>query len=474
MQTSLFVSTRCPECNGSARHLEGAHTFTCSFCASVLRCQTEGRTLKYVISPRLERDEIVVAFNEAFNKALPNSVSTSGSAEVSPCRPGRIKTIYKPFWYCKGMVYSCHSSGTKNGLDARAWSHTFEANSSVASALTTLGLRSEVLEADGFDSEQFGADDIVLPITKSKEEARKEAVAAAEWGVENPGWKYHETTIVGERFVLLYYPVIAVEYSDKEENGTTVALFDGVAGTGLGKEVYNKEESTEVPGNAEQEYRVKFVTHRCANCGHDLKPGDSALFFHCAECSRLWLLDGDDYRQQKITLLAANDGFKGAYIPFWRFELSLSSKAAGLELGRIGDLAEFMRMGRHTLRDEAPERPLRFFVPAMLAPNPGAVIKLAARIGTFQKELPVEPGEVAESDDFLNVSLPVQDAKEMLRPLIFLVIGRIDREAVKFYSDFEITVAKKELVWYPFEEKGAYLLDPFHNYTFPRRSLVEG
>jgi hypothetical protein len=59
----------------------------------------------------------------------------------------------------------------------------------------------------------------------------------------------------------------------------------------------------------------------------------------------------------------------------------------------------------------------------------------------------------------------------MVSPLIFLVIGRTDRKAIQFYNDLEITVTDRQLVWYPFEEKGEYLADTFHNYHLPKRSM---
>lgn len=70
-----------------------------------------------------------------------------------------------------------------------------------------------------------------------------------------------------------------------------------------------------------------------------------------------------------------------------------------------------------------------------------------------------------------NASLPDKEAEEMLTPIIFLVIGRIDRTAINFYNDFKGTVSDKQLVYYPFEDNGNALIDLFHNYSFPKRSF---
>ncbi len=460
MQETLLITVKCPECGGSIRHIEGAYTFTCPFCASVLRRQTGGVTLKYTIAPRLNKSEVL----EIYKSSIAKNKGKVPEQE-------RVKTIYKPFWYVRGMVYCCHSNGTKNGIEARIWSHTFEANSSIAPSLHSLGLRSEVLDIEGYDSDRFSEEDIVLPVTVDKEEAEKEAVTAAEWGVAEPDWKYHKTNIVGEKLLLIYYPIVAVQYKDRDQAGEKkdrTALFDGVNGTPLGN---GPPVTVPEDNRINEEYRLKIVTHRCKNCGHDLESRDFDIVFNCSNCSRLWLLEGDDYKSQKVRLLKTEDNLKTAYIPFWHFGISVKSQAAGLELKTIGDLAEFMRMGRHLLRDEDGGRQLRLYVPAIIARNAKAVLKLAGRIGTFQKNLPDDHKEVLEQNSLLNVSLTSDEAQEMLRPLIFLIIARIDRLAIQFYSDYEVTVTDSELIWYPFEDKGEYFLDRFHNYSFPRRSL---
>ncbi len=114
---------------------------------------------------------------------------------------------------------------------------------------------------------------------------------------------------------------------------------------------------------------------------------------------------------------------------------------------------------------------MRFYVPALVTRNARAIIKLAARIGIMQKELLVSETEDFPSENIWNASLPEEEAEEMLEPLIFLVVGLAHRKAINFYKDFKIKVTDKQLVYYPFEDKGKFMLDHFHNYNFPKRSF---
>ncbi|MGA1839779.1 MAG: hypothetical protein ACMUIU_04055 [bacterium] len=135
------------------------------------------------------------------------------------------------------------------------------------------------------------------------------------------------------------------------------------------------------------------------------------------------------------------------------------------------DLSTFMKMGRFLLRDEDPERPIRLYVPALVTRNARALLKLATRINEHQRALPVSKNENFPLDKILNASLPEDEAEEMLQVIVFSVIGRQDRKALDFYKDFTITITKKEILWYPFEDKGNFLVDNFHQYNFPKQSI---
>jgi predicted RNA-binding Zn-ribbon protein involved in translation (DUF1610 family) len=460
METPLFVSVRCPECGGSVRHLEGAYTFTCPFCVSVLRSETEGVTLKYIIPSRLGRSEIFDAL-----KGLPKGGELPGDRALR-----HVVTVYKPFWYFKGMVYSCHSSGGRNDIDAKTWYYTFQANTSFAPSLHSLGLRSEVLSIEAYDSDRLEDNVVILPVTVNKNDAKREALDGADRGVISPStpWKFHRTSIIGEKLFLIYYPILVVSYAESDSVHTT--LLDGVNAAPLGESEGGLPEVSESGVNNEP-YHLRIVTHRCRNCGYDLEARDFDIIFYCKNCSRLWLLRGNNYHPLKVRLIKTKDERNTVYIPFWRFEVAVTSDSLGGNMKSIGDLSRLMKMGRHMLRHEDPERPIRFYIPALVTRNAKALIKLAARIGAFQKELPISQRNDLPPQRIWNASLPVEEAEEMVSPLIFLVIGRIDRKAIHFYNDLEITVTDRQLVWYPFEEKGEYLADTFHNYHLPKRSM---
>ena len=465
MQTTLFVSLKCPECGGAVRHLQGAYTFSCPFCASVLRASRRGSSTSYPKS------------STRLSSWMPStpSMSKGGSAKSSgPVEVKELRCIYKPFWYVKGMLYSCHSSGAKNDIEAKTWAYTFEANTDFAPGLRTLGLRSEFLTVKAYDSDMLGAGSVIAEVTTPMEAAEEEALDVAEKSLRasETAWKYQKMWMVGEKIFLIYYPVVAVSYTSSGESFTQ--LFDGVNAAPLGPDASPgaSGEARGGRGAAETEpYHLRILTHRCKNCGGDLETGDFDIIFYCKNCTRLWLLEGNDYHPEKVTIIEAPASGKTVYIPFWRFEPTVISKSAGIKLETIAELAGFMKMGRHTLRNEDGTRPISLYVPAIVARNAKAILKLAGRVSTFQKEFALDLGNVLPDERIWNVSLSAAEAEELLSPLIFLMIGRIDRVAIKFYNDHEVTVNACQLVWYPFEDNGAYLVDRFHNYNFPKRSM---
>ncbi|MFQ5328583.1 MAG: hypothetical protein ACE5D4_01165 [Thermodesulfobacteriota bacterium] len=460
MKSQLLVSVRCPECGGSVRHLEGAYTFTCPFCASVLRIETAGVTLKYIIPSRLERSDIEEAI-----QVLEEGREFTGDREIE-----WVVTVYKPFWYFKGMVYSCRSRGGKNDVDGRTWSYTFQANTTFAPSLHSLGLRSEVLDIEAYDSDRLEDDAVILPVTVNKDDAEQEALDCADRGVmdQSAQWKFHRTSIIGEKLFLIYYPILVVSYAERDSIHAT--LLDGVNATPLVESEGGLPEVGE-SGVKEEPYHLRIVTHRCGNCGYDLEARDFDIIFNCKNCSRIWMLRGNNYHPIKAWLIESGNERSDVYLPFWRFEVNISSESLGVEVKSIGDFSTLMKMGRHMLRNEEPARAIRFYIPALVTRNAKALIKLAARIGTFQKELPICRGSGLPHQRLWNASLPLEEAEEMLAPLIFQVVGRVDRKAIQFYNDMEITVTDRQLVWYPFEERGAYLEDAFHNYHLPKRAM---
>jgi hypothetical protein len=183
-------------------------------------------------------------------------------------------------------------------------------------------------------------------------------------------------------------------------------------------------------------------------------------------------LKGDDYLGVKLNVLDAGSNRNIVYIPMWAFDVALKSEKAGLDINNVGGLAGFMKLGDLTLRGRDPAGRLRLYLPAMVSRNAGAFLKFAANISRAQKDAPPASG----NPDFLhlkvmNVSLPHEEAVEMLYPLVCSLIGRADQPAMDFYSDLKIEVHKTKLVWRPFVESGYNYIDSFTQLSLPRRAL---
>ena len=458
METSFLVAVKCPECGGPACYPEGAYTFTCSYCGSVLRIKRNGVNLKYIIPSRIQPNDLKVIIHKILlaQKALypvPTIHNTT--------------TIYKPFWYFKGMLYYSHATKMENATEAKTWYYSFQANSDFIDTFISLSMRAEVLTLEPYDQKNIKSDEVILPIAIDKKEAYRiaESTADMNFQITVPQAKYKKLYLIGEHFFIIYYPIVQIICSRRGGEYRTLML-DGISKSLLADK-NDKEEVPHVNEKSENSYCIKLLTHRCNNCGHDLQAKDFDIIFYCQVCSRLWLLKNGDYHSIKIKVLEAEKKINCVYLPFWRFEVIVTSQNTGIKLKTIGDLSTFMKMGRHILRNEDSDRPLRFYVPALVARNARALLKLATRINIHQKALPKSQNGFFPYGKILNASLPENEAEEMLGTIVFSVIGRQDQKALEFYSDFTIESINNELVWYPFESKGNFLLDNFHNYTFP-------
>ncbi|MGA1794603.1 MAG: hypothetical protein ACMUIL_01985 [bacterium] len=462
MRSPFVVTVKCPECGGPIRFPEGAYAFTCTYCGSVLRIKQGGNILKYIIQPRTPSNhDIQCIIRKALmgrGKGMPGVFSID-----------RITTVYKPFWYFKGMLYLTYTTKGENDTIGKTWYYSFQACPDFAGTFNSLSVRTEVLAIEPYDSAALKGKGTVLPASVDRDAAYTQAAKVAETNLlcEAGQAVYKRLHLIGEHLFLIYYPVMRVACTGP--TGPRTFLIDGI-GRSLIEDVRGNADSVKEETGGHP-YTINLLSHRCKNCGHDLPAGDFDIIFYCAMCGRLWLLKDGDYHSIPVTLLNARTQTGTVYLPFWRFEVQANSKAANLSLKTIQDLSGLMKMGRFMLRNEDPSRPIRLYVPALVTRNARALLKLAATINRHQRLLPVAPAGPFPHTQIFNASLPLSEAEEMLDVILFAVVGRQDPKALNFYNDHTLVVTKRELVWYPFEDKGNFYLDHFHQYTFAKKSM---
>jgi hypothetical protein len=424
--------------------------------------ENQGIDLKYVIPSRIDKDECQSLIRKAIaEKKVPPHRLTSIQ---------EIATVYKPFWYVKGKIYTSIVGQGKNQVESTSWFHSFQANSEFLTSFISLGIRSEVLTFEPYDSESFKEKGSFLPITLDKDGAVEETHQVIQnrmilGGIDD---LYKSFNLIGERYFVIYYPVIQVSYGSQK--GKISFLIDGVGKSVLDVQPDNGDTDNGF-SNDNTRFHVNLLTHRCKNCGHDLEVRDFDIVFYCRVCFRLWMLESNDYHSIKIRSLEIQGRKDVVFLPFWRFEVTVSSEAADLRIETIGDLSRFMKMGRHLLRNEDPKRPVALYVAAFSARNARILMRLDTRISQFQKGLPVSDTDRLAADSHMGVSLPLHEGEEMLKVLVFSVIGRIDKTAIDFYRDFDVSVSRKELVWYPVQDKGNSLFDEFHQFNIPKSGI---
>lgn len=486
---AFYISARCPECGAPARHPEGALTFKCPFCSSVLRVKDEGTFLKYIIPARVSPAEAPLAVKRAMLEG-----KVAGLRAVR-----KIITFHKPFWYCKGMLFFAFAeermgastplitdgnnpppqqeftaaigdAGRVANVIAKTWSHSFAANPAPAGPLRTLGIQTEVLPLEPYDSEQY-KDTLVAPITLDRAAAEKTAMNAAlnNMDIDRKRYSYSSLNFIGKKYFIIYYPVLAAVCEG--DGGFVTVLLDGINKNFIaatpGKELIDE---TAVWDHSAS--RFSIITHRCPNCGHDLEPGGFNIVFYCRPCFSLWLLDGGDFQRIPKKALIGKAAGKTAYIPFWRFTLELDNPVTGERFRTVGELAKLVKGGDFYLRGIPAGNPIVFHLPALTTSNATAALKLAARICGAQKEMFFDDVEEFPYARFEGASLTLMEARQMLPVVVFSVIGRTDRKTVDFYNSMVIRDTSAELVWYPFEEKGTMLVDQFLGFNVAKRGMI--
>jgi len=464
MENPLLVSVKCLECGAPVKYPEGAYTFKCIYCGSVLRIKKRGIDLKYIIRSHITDEEIrVLVYNHLSKEKAP-------SRKISHIT--KIKTFYKPFWYFKGMIYFRFLSKERNEVLGKTWYYSFQANTEFLKSFNSLSVRTEILTIEPFDMEVIRERCEILPVSVKKEEAQRyaEGVAAVNFQYETGPTLYNELDLIGEHFFIIYFPVIQVICSSRA--GLFSIMIDGI-----GKSLMEVNDrggyllSADEKPEEDFPYNIELLAHRCKNCGYDLHARDFDVIFYCNNCSRLWLLKGGEYQPVKIAVIETEKEDTSIFFPFWEFEVIIHSNALGIEIKTLRQLSTFMKLGRYMLRNEELERPVRLYCPAMITRNARALLKLVTRINIHQKPLPIKMDREFPYLKVLNVSLLDDEAKQMLKTITFALIGRQDGKAIDFYRDFSIEITKSILVWYPFEEKGDFLVDNFFQYNFQKKSM---
>ena len=456
----LKVSSACPECGAPTNHNEGALTFPCQYCASVLRMPDDGTPLKYIIPARLDTAQAAKAVKKALVEGKIGDVATIK----------KITAVYKPFWHIKGMLFFLAAGTGKTNITAKTWFHSFPANDGFVPSFASLGIQSEVLALEHYDTEKIPETAVVLPITIEKEAALEAAGKTARGVMNGEGgaFAFSDLKIIGGKLFTIYYPVLAVTCRGK--TGSRTVMLDGINGNPLGEEEGDAIPTPPAPvGTAI--HAPKLLTHRCPNCGHNLKTGDFDLTFHCRECRSLWLLKNNDYIRIKINAIRPPETGECAFIPFWRFTLEIYGGEGTAAIKKIGELAKIMTGGGFSLRAEDPEREIAFYVPALVSRNASGILNFAVRINIFQKQFPLYAHEEMPEGEVFGASLPEDEAREMLEPLVFAITGRIDRKMMEFYRAIRITVKKSELVLYPVRYEKDSVVDAYHDFHFAKRWL---
>jgi hypothetical protein len=311
---------------------------------------------------------------------------------------------------------------------------SFCANDSIAWGIESLGIRTQVLKLEPLDSELYETNDLV-PLTIDSEQATSrfdKAIQSTASAVSQSGSNIDVTAIMPET-TLIYFPVWVARFTNR--SGRHVAQLDPLAkrvATITGGEFEMPEQNSAPSFKCDS---VQIVPHRCPNCGRDLPECEKSVTYYCANCKRLFMAEGLDYKQLKVRIPPEHEG-EHQLFPFWVFDLEASF--AGSEADELSRALSLIGFSHD-----------RFYVPAFNIVNPSRMLRLVSHYNKRNDTFAFEK-HPSNNYTFADVTLTPEHAASMIVPLT------VATKTMKGFKSHEASVSGQadignpQLVWLPY------------------------
>lgn len=431
----------CCFCGGSLEVDEASRTVRCRHCGSVLRIARDGHVPKYRINDGLAEREVRFLIEHDLKKAKePLTQSWHGLAQV-----------LVPFWRITGMVLTIRRRAT--GIPAELFGVredtaddspqtevtfnrkdvTFCANEDFPWGVDSLGVRTQVATLLPLERD-FPQAHHLVPLTIDLPAARKRferTVLSAATAVAPAQIELHTRT-VGTEISIIYFPLWIGDISNTR--GKKLVQFDPVARRVVALCDANGDVPTADMLPIEETPSLQIVPHRCPNCGADLPDRGRSVAFFCANCRRLFLDNGQEYRECAIRT-AGDAAAPCRLFPFWVFNLSTIDRPPDAALHRNMHLLQF--------REDS------FFVPAFEITNPARLLRLVTHYNRCA-ELPVFEARSVNPETLVDATLSANFAGRLVFPLA-LAAAALKGLSVEDVPQFpETRFADPQLVWLPY------------------------
>jgi DNA-directed RNA polymerase subunit RPC12/RpoP len=399
------VEHQCPQCGGPVTLEEADRLFACSYCRVKLYF-LGGRYFRYFIPP-----------------------SPGASDEI----------FYVPYWRFRGMYYTCPPFEVRSKvLDAnfQASGHDFFPRS--------LGVKAQALKLKFVSPDVKGK---FFPSNASFEEiiAKMEKISGIMDSMANIKSVFHRS-FIGETVSMIYFPVYVKGY-------------DALLNRPMAK--FTKLRADEFKSiDRRGDWRVKFLSALCPNCGWDLQGKSDSVVLFCPNCDSAWGVRRSGFSKVNFGLVTSRDA--ALHIPFWKMKVEVK----GMQLRSYADLVRAANLPK-IIQPEWEEQGFHFWLPAFKV-NPRLFMRLSKLMTISQPG--TESGQRFSGAEVAPVTLEAKEAAKGLKAL-FAGISSAKRKVFPLLPDIDISLKQSSLVFFPFKKVGNDLVEANMNFRIPRNAI---
>jgi hypothetical protein len=238
---------------------------------------------------------------------------------------------------------------------------------------------------------------------------------------------------IGDTTSLIYFPIFI--------KGQT--FHDGILGEPVAR-IPEEFVDDLLSFSQQKDWRIKFVSTLCPNCGWDLLGERDSVVLFCKNCDSVW--EASQMRLEKVDFgMIPSEEPPAAYLPFWMMK-------ARIEELKIRSYADLLRVANvpKVMRKEWEELDLSFWAPAFKVP-PQIFMGLTGRMTVSQPRVPFE--QCLPKASLYPVTLPVSEAVESIKVTIAHIVT--DKQGIfPRLSEVSVQLDKFFLVYLPFHLSG--------------------
>ncbi|HEY2932311.1 MAG TPA: hypothetical protein VGK99_11250 [Acidobacteriota bacterium] len=465
----LLVTTQCPTCGGPLDFKEGTNALQCVHCRSNLLVTGHRQVLSYILESRIEKrhavDLTLAAFGE---RGVPPHILRSELYFVPYYR----FTAQDFAWQLQDAAHNRESDADRFGSDKPeailAGTGAFASQSQwlggdgltftnrkvsltadqqvvfreryveknyLAADLPglgvySLGVRPAALRLRLFQKEALEPDGKAVPTTLSIEQAQVRGIKMT----RDCDTLYRE--VAGAVLSVIYFPfwIVQVEASRVRQ----LAIVDAVAKTIIRLDAPN---SLYDLLNQRSDMFAEVIGLRplvCPNCGWNLPVKAEDILFYCAQCKRIWQVEGKQLYEIAFDVAEVQDSSFAMHLPFWDFQADNGNRRR------------------------------RFFIPAFHYRRLKLLIDLATAMSRKH------PDYNRSAPDGQNLQGGYYDRADGERLARFVAAG-LQLRNIEGYNNLNSSALEfpsATLTWFPFREQAGTLINPLTSTGIPAALLI--